>query len=149
VTYWVLALVLTVFGFLTGFSIGAPFLLLGLALLVLGPLRRRPRIFWPALVAVTAFVLTVALLIPLSCVATSEAGGGSSTVCTSIAGPTWSGTGIYNPPREAYQMPVRYGTVVAIGAALTTLALLTVRQRRGPSGLRSTNTDGSQDPPTS
>jgi hypothetical protein len=134
VTYWVLALVITVFGFLTGFSIGAPFLLLGLALLVLGPFRRRPRVFWPSLVAVTAFVLTVALLIPLSCEATSEAGGGSSTVCRSIAGPTWSGTGLYNPPREAYQMPVRAGAAVAIGAALATLAWLTIRRRASDLG---------------
>jgi hypothetical protein len=134
VTYWVLALVITVFGFLTGFSIGAPFLLLGLALLVLGPFRRRPRVFWPSLVAVAAFVVTVALLIPLSCEATSESGGGSSTVCRSIAGPTWSGTGLYNPPREAYQMPVRAGALIAIGAALATLAWLTIRRRAGDLG---------------
>ena len=31
-TYWVVAAALTVFGFITGFSIGQPFLLLGLVL---------------------------------------------------------------------------------------------------------------------
>lgn len=132
-TYWVVALAVTLFGFVAGFSIGAPFLVLGLALFVLGPFRRRPRVFWPPLVAVSAFLVTVALLFPLWCVATSEAGGGSSTVCTSIAGPTWAGTGLYNPPPEAYETPVRDGLVVAAGAALVTLSWLTIRRRAQPS----------------
>jgi hypothetical protein len=132
--YWVVALLLTVFGFLTGFSIGTPFLLLGLALLVLGPFRRRPRIFWPSIVAITGFIVTVALLIPMTCVATADGSGASSTVCTSIAGPTWSGTGIYNPPREAYQMPIRVGAGVATVAALATLVWLTLGRRGGDRG---------------
>lgn len=39
-SYWLVALLLTAFGFVTGFSIGAPFLLVGLAMLI----------FWPPLV---------------------------------------------------------------------------------------------------
>jgi hypothetical protein len=71
-SYWMAALLLVAFGFVTGFSIGPPFFLVGLALLVLGPLRRWPRLFWPPLVGVLAFTLGVVLFIPLSCTATAE-----------------------------------------------------------------------------
>lgn len=128
-TYWFVALLLTVFGFVAGFSIGPPFLLIGLAMLVLGPLRRWPRVFWPPLVAVVAFVIALALLVPLWCVATTEVGGVSATVCTSIAGPSWAGTGLYNPPPEAFDTPVHEGLVVAVASAVATLAWLTIRRR--------------------
>lgn len=134
--YWLAALLLTAFGFITGFSIGPPFLLVGLAMLVLGPFRGRPRLFWPPLVGVVAFVVGVALVIPLSCVATSESGGVSSTVCTSILGPTWSGTGLYNPPPEAFALAFRVGIAAAVGAACGTLAWLTFRERANRSKSR-------------
>src|SRR6478672_7956041 len=97
-SYWLTALVLTGFGFLAGFSIGPPFFVVGVAMLVLGPFRRWPRFFAPALVGVVAFVVAAVLMVPLSCTATSENGGISTTVCSSILGATWSGTGLYNPP---------------------------------------------------
>lgn len=135
-SYWLAAVLLTAFGFVTGFSIGAPFLLVGLAMLILGPIRRRPRLFWPPLVGVVAFVIGTALMIPLSCSATSEVGGISSTVCTSIFGPTWSGTGLYNPPPEAFALAFRVGTAAAVGAAAATLAWLTFRERANRSKSR-------------
>ena len=64
--YWIAALLLVAFGFITGFSIGPPFLLVGLAMLVLGPLRRRPRLYWPPLVGVLAFILGVVPLVTAS-----------------------------------------------------------------------------------
>ena len=45
--YWIAAVTLVVLGFLGAFSIGGPFLMLGVAMLALGPFRHRPRIFWP------------------------------------------------------------------------------------------------------
>jgi hypothetical protein len=53
--YWITSLGLIAFGFLGMFSIGRPFFLVGLAMLVLGPVRRRPMIFWPSLLAVVAY----------------------------------------------------------------------------------------------
>jgi hypothetical protein len=70
--YWIAALLLVAFGFITGFSIGPPFLLVGLAMLVLGPLRRWPRLYWPPLVGLLAFIVGVVLVVPMHCTATAE-----------------------------------------------------------------------------
>jgi hypothetical protein len=128
--YWVLALVLTAFGFVTGFSIGAPFLLIGVTLLALGPFRRWPRLFRPVLARVITFVVVVVLLVPLTCVATSDRAGASQTVCSSILGPTWSGTGLYNPPPEAFTIPAQLGTVAGLAVAAATVVWLTIRRGR-------------------
>ena len=129
-SYWIAALLLVAFGFVTGFSIGPPFLLVGLALLVLGPVRRWPRLFWPPLVGVLAFILGVVLFVPLSCTATADAGQISKTVCTSILGPTWSGSGLYNPPPEAFALALRVGLGAGVVAAIVTFVWLTVRRQR-------------------
>jgi hypothetical protein len=132
-SYWVAAVVLVVFGFITGFSIGPPFLLLGLAMLVLGPLRRWPRLFWPSLVGFFAFLVGVIAVIPMTCTATEAIGGASYTVCTSLVGPTWSGSGLYNPPPEAFQLALAVGLAAAALALIATFGWLTVR-RRGQAG---------------
>ena len=128
--YWTAALLLVVFGFLTGFSIGPPFLLVGLAMLVLGPLRRWPRLFWPSLVGVLAFNLGVILVVPIYCTATAEVGGVAQTVCSSILGPTWSGSGLYNPPPEAFTLGLGVGPAAAAAAAIATFTWLTLRRGR-------------------
>ena len=130
--YWISALLLVAFGFVTGFSIGPPFLLVGLAMLVLGPLRRWPRLFWPSLVGVVAFTLGVILVVPLYCTATAGVGGVSHTVCSSILGPTWSGSGVYNPPPEAFALALRAGLAAGVVAAIVTLTWLTLRRRERP-----------------
>lgn len=129
-TYWVTTLLLVVFGFITGFSIGPPFLLLGLAMLVLGPVRRRPRVFWPALIGIVAFIAGVVAVIPLTCTATEAIGETSYTVCTSLVGPTWSGSGLYNPPAEASELALAVGLGAGAVTAIATFAWLTIRRRR-------------------
>jgi hypothetical protein len=130
-SYWIAALLLVAFGFVTGFSIGPPFLLVGLALLVLGPLRRWPRLFWPPLVGVIAFTFGVALFIPLTCTATAaDVGQISNTVCTGLLGQTWSGSGLYNPPPEAFASAFRLGLGAGVAAAIATVVWLTLRRRR-------------------
>lgn len=130
--YWIAALVLVVFGFVTGFSIGAPFLLIGLAMLILGPLRRWPRLFWPPLVGLVVFLAGVVLFIPLTCTASTGVGEASVTVCTSILGPRWTGSGVYNPPPEAFALAARIGGAAGVAAAILTLAWLTVRGHVDP-----------------
>jgi hypothetical protein len=127
-SYWIAALLLVAFGFVTGFSIGPPFLVVGLALLVLGPVRRWPRLFWPPLVGVLAFSLGVVLFLPLTCTATADVGQMSKTVCTGILGPAWSGSGLYNPPPEAFALAFRAGAGVV--AAIVTFVWLTLGPQR-------------------
>ena len=132
-SYWLLALALVAFGFLSAFSIGAPFLFLGLAMLVLGPFRARQRVFWPLFNGVLVFVVVVVLAIPLGCEATSTNGGDSYTVCRSILGPTWLGHGLYNPPPEAFNLGLGAGAAAAAAAAVVTFAWLRFQgQRDGP-----------------
>ena len=133
-SYWMAALLLVAFGFVTGFSIGAPFFLVGLAMLALGPVRRRPRLFWPPLVGVLAFIVGVILFTPLSCVATEGVGQVSSTVCAGILGPTWSGPGLYNPPPQAFALALRAGAMAGVAAAIVTLAALAWRRHPGAGG---------------
>lgn len=130
--YWIAALLLVAFGFIGALSIGPPFLLVGLAMLVLGPLRRWPRLYWPPLVGVLAFILGVILVVPMYCTATAEVGQVSHTVCRSILGLSWSGTGLYNLPPEAFDLGLRVGIASGIGAAIVTFVSLTVRRRRAP-----------------
>jgi hypothetical protein len=128
-SYWLIALVLTTFGFITGFSIGPPFFVVGVAMLILGPVRSRPRMFWPTLVGVIAFVIGAVLVVPLYCVATSDVDGVSTTVCSSVIGPTWSGSGLYNPGPEAFDLALRDGLAAGVAALVATRTWLSIRRR--------------------
>jgi hypothetical protein len=130
--YWIAALLLVAFGFIGALSIGPPFLLVGLAMLVLGPLRRWPGLHWPPLVGVLAFILGVVLVVPMYCTATAEVGQVSHAVCRSILGLSWSGTGLYNPPPEAFDLGLRVGIAGGIGAAILTFVSLTLRRHGEP-----------------
>ena len=68
--YWIASLGLIAFGFLGALSIGRPFFLVGLAMLVLGPVRRHPALFWPPLLAVVAYNVGYWAVAPLYCTAT-------------------------------------------------------------------------------
>jgi len=122
--YWVITFCLIGFGVLGILSIGVPFLLLGLVLLVLAPFRARPMLFWPPIVGVVGFFAGFILVSPLSCTvsATSRADRrgppveASHTVCTNLIGIDYSGTGPYTPDR----MP---GLLAGIGLASAGAAL--------------------------
>jgi hypothetical protein len=124
-----IALVLVVFGFLTGFSIGAPFFILGIGLLILHPFRSRRRMYWSLLVGLVAFLAGTALVMPMRCTASGVVGGSSETVCTSLIGMTWSASGVYNPPPEARNLAIGVGLVGGAVAAITTWTVLTFRQK--------------------
>src|SRR6266508_4677853 len=70
--YWGVAVLLVGFGFLGLFSIGAPFLLTGTAMMVVSPWRNRREVLWPTLVGVWVFVLGYVLVAPLSCYTSSS-----------------------------------------------------------------------------
>jgi hypothetical protein len=67
VGYWLVVAVLIGFGMVAIFSIGAPFLLLGLTLAIFGPWRDRPTVVWTAVAAVVGFVIGVLVALPWSC----------------------------------------------------------------------------------
>jgi hypothetical protein len=95
--YWITSLGLIALGFLGALSIGRPFFLVGLAMLVLGPVRRRPMIFWPPLLAVVAYNV-------LYCTATEAVGSPSTTTCSNVLGINYSGSGLYNPSLDPANM---------------------------------------------
>jgi hypothetical protein len=124
--YWITSLALMAFGVAGMFSIGRPFFLVGLAMLVLGPLRRRPALYWPPLVAVIAYNVGYWAVVPLSCTATQAVEGASTTVCSSLLGITWSGSGIYNPSLEPAN---QVGLLLAAVAFVVVLAAMLWRGR--------------------
>lgn len=136
--YWAGALLLIAFGTLTGFSIGIPFLMVGLSLVVLARFRRRPQVFVPSLVAVGAFFAGFILVAPLGCTATmtvTEFPGGdhgetspAATSCDNILGIEYSGVGIYNPP--LWPAALAGLTVAAVAATAAWLLLKSSRRHR-------------------
>ncbi len=138
VGYWVLAVVFLAVGSVAIFSVGVPFFLTGVVMLVVGRWRRNRAVLWPALVAVWAFVAGYVLVAPLGCTSSSEAltslpGVFSSpepshTVCTNILGIDYSGTGVYNPSL----LP---GLLAGLAAALIAAVLTRILLRRGRSRL--------------
>jgi hypothetical protein len=104
IAYWAGAAVLMLFGFVAIFSIGAPFLLTGAAMIVVGPFRNRREVLWPALVAVWSFVVAYILVAPLGCTTSATIGNGPAgsvsvgrTTCTNVLGIAYSGGVRYQP----------------------------------------------------
>ncbi len=116
-SYWRSTLALIVVGFLTGFSIGPFLLLIGFAMLVLGPFRSRPLIYWPPMAAAIGFIVGYLTVAPFYCAAHADAGGTSTTTCSSLAGIQYTGVGIYNPSL----LP---GVYAGLGVALLTAFLV-------------------------
>ncbi|MGH2572813.1 MAG: hypothetical protein ACRDGU_04945 [Actinomycetota bacterium] len=101
ILYWALVAVMVSFGFLGLASIGAPFLLIGLALAFLWPARGKPTVFWPVVIGVGSFIVGYILAAPLACTGEEEdssSGASGSTQCFNLLGIDYSGTGDYNPP---------------------------------------------------
>jgi hypothetical protein len=118
VVYWAGGVALAVAGFLAIFSIGAPLLFTGVAMLVVGRWRHRPAVVWPVLVGVWSFVLGYVLVAPLSC-STSAAPPGEAgrTTCSNVLGIDYSGTDVYNPSLCPARMA---GLAAAAGGVVVT-----------------------------
>ena len=115
---------------MTGFSIGQPFLLVGLTLLALRPFRKRPEIFIPTLAAVIAYNLGYWAVAPFTCVAGSATSSASTTVCSSLIGLRYSGEGIYNPSL----LPALGVGLLAAGLTALVAVVLLRRKPRASSG---------------
>jgi hypothetical protein len=122
--YWILALVITIFGFLSAFSIGLPILLLGVTMLALGPFRGRQLVFWPVLLGVLAADATFMAIAPYQCTGTAGLGQGSipsNTVCTSLIGLRYEGEGLFSP---SLMPAVLVGLVVGVVVGVVTFVVL-------------------------
>jgi len=99
-TYWAIVIALIVFGSLGIFSIGGPFLLLGIMLAVLAPWRTRRGVLATGMSVILGFVVGYVLVAPLGCTATSIYGLGEAdgtTICRNLLGIRYEGSGTYNP----------------------------------------------------
>ena len=120
--YVVLAVALVLFGFAGIFSIGAPFLLTGLVMLVCFPWRHRRRILWPAIAGVWGLTAGYVLLAPIGCAQTVTSErltlGFVSTAATTTCNGVffdYSGGASYTPPLlPAFLVGVFAGVVTAL-----------------------------------
>lgn len=132
--YWIVAIALIVFGFLGSFSIGAPFLLMGVALIALGPVRGRGRIFWPVFLGLLTFNIVYWAIAPFSCSTTTSMTVGadasvSSTVCSSLIGLRYTGlddSAITGAPATMV------GLAAGLSAAVAASVVLRMRRMRLP-----------------
>jgi hypothetical protein len=134
-TYWIVAVALIVFGFITGFSIGQPFLVVGLVMLGLGPVRTRPLAFWPPMLGVIAFNVAYVAIAPFSCTSgflLDSNGGGTATatVCTSLIGLRYGGEGVVNP---SLLPAIVVALVTGVAVGVLTFVVLLRRRRTGTS----------------
>jgi hypothetical protein len=122
--YVLVALALIVFGIAGLFSIGAPFLLTGIVMLICLSWRRDLALLLPALSAVWAFTLGYILVAPLGCSSSAVSPGHGlvrgGTVCNGILF-DYSGGGSYSP---SYVPALLVGLGAALGAAILVSALL-------------------------
>ena len=129
--YWIVSIGLVAFGALAAFSIGQPFLVVGLTLILLRPLRSRPVLFWPPLAAVIAWNVAFMAIAPFQCTAQAIAVGSelssvSTTTCSSLSGITYVGRGIENPSFE----PANQAALLVAAAALIVALAATLVLRR-------------------
>ena len=102
--YLAFVVALILFGWLAIFSIGAPFLLLGIMLAVLFPWRTRRGVLVTGMAVILGLVVGYLLVAPLSCMGSStavsvvgEVRSEGTTTCSNLLGITYEGSGIYNP----------------------------------------------------
>ncbi len=99
--YWAIVVALILFGLIGIFSIGAPFLLLGIMLAVLSPWRTRRGVLVTGMAVILGFIVGVVLVGPGGCTARAVPAGGAhsigTTTCSNLLGITYEGSGIYNP----------------------------------------------------
>ena len=123
--YFGVAIVLCAVGFVAILSIGAPFFLTGIAMLVVSPWRARKDVVWPVIAAPWAFTVTYVLLAPLSCTSTVSIGPLlSRTECTNVLGIDYSGSGSYDPPL----LPALLAGLIVAGIIALVLRRLLARQ---------------------
>jgi len=118
VAYYGAATVCLAFGLLGLASIGFPFLLVGIVLLAVGPVRRRRDVLWPPLTAVVVATVIYVLLIPTTCSVVRE----GVDHCENLVG-------FDLPGREFTALVIAVILALAVGVALHTNLVRRVSER--------------------
>ncbi len=130
--YWVASLALIAFGIVGAMSIGRPFLMIGLAMLLLGRLRSRRLVYWPVMLGLVAYNVAYWAIAPAYCSASSTVGGPSSAAtCTSLIGIPWpdDATGM-NVDTAAFGIANGIAIAAGIATAVFVLYLLRLDRKR-------------------
>lgn len=142
--YWSLSVGLIAFGTLGLMSIGLPFLMIGLAMLLLGRIRHRPLVYWPIMLGLIAFNIAFWLTVPFYCSASSTPDGGSSAAtCSSLIGIPWpdDATGMNVTP-AAFGISFGLAIVVGIVTAVLVLSWLWMDRERRSGSVRRASSGG-------
>lgn len=123
IRYLAVTFALTVVGLLAGYSLGPGLFLLGVVLLALAPVRRRPMLFWPPVAAALAWVAAWYASAPLRCTATETVTAQSTVTCSSLLGVT-SGD-----PAAMMDAAVGFAGAAAVTVFIVALAIGRVRAR--------------------
>ncbi len=128
--YATVAVGLVLFGIVGLFSIGAPFLLTGLAMLLCFPWRRRREVLWSALAGVWGLTIGYILVAPLGCTSSaSRAAGGvlseGGTTCNGLL-LDYSGGPSYNAPL----LPALLVGLASAAASALLVRMFVTRRRR-------------------
>jgi hypothetical protein len=118
VAYYGAALVCLAFGILGLASIGFPFLLVGIVLLAVGPVRRRRDVLWPPLTAIVLATVIYVTLAPVSCTAVP----GSAGRCENLVG-------FELPGREVTALVIAVVLAVTVGVGLHSVLLRRITER--------------------
>jgi hypothetical protein len=135
--YWIASFALISFGIVGAMSIGRPFLMIGVAMLLLGRVRRRTLLFWPPMLGLIAYNIAYWAIAPYSCSITGTVGGDlSAAICTSPVGIRWPDdpSGLNVAPVAS---AISTGIALLVGIATAALVLSWLwldRQRRSASG---------------
>jgi hypothetical protein len=133
--YWAVSIALIVFGILGLMSIGLPFLMIGLAMLLLSRFRDRALVYWPIMLGLIAGNVTFWAIAPAYCSASSTLDGGSfAASCSSLTGIPWPTDATGNVIPAAFGISASTALIVGVVIAVLVLAWLWMdRERRGGS----------------
>lgn len=118
VTYYGAALVCLAFGILGLASIGFPFLLVGIVLLAVGPVRQRRDVLWSPLIAV---IVATVIYVALTRVRCSAVPGGPER-CENLVG-------FELPGREVTALVIAVVLAVTVGVGLRSVLLRRAAER--------------------
>jgi hypothetical protein len=125
--YTSVAVGLILFGFVGLLSIGAPFLLTGLVMLVCYPWRHRHDILWPSLASVWGLALGYLLVAPLGCASWAR---GTPAGVVSDSGTTCDGLLLRYSGDLSYNPPLLPALMVGLAAALTSAIVVRLLTHR-------------------